>query len=797
MLSTEELNLYFDSHQLSHTARTYIEHVRNSPPSRRIGDGATKNVCTWFSSQKMGFSLGVESATVEGAYLLDCEYDHAVLEIWEQPEPINIRKTIKGGKKRNDSYTPDFLVLHKDGPLIVETKPESEAVALVARNPDDWAQTANGFDYHPAFSAFDALGLRFKVVALNANVVRQANISLMLQARETMPRVDAEILARCKKLLRKSAALTLTELSRQLQLEDYTSLIALIAHRRLFASINEELLSQPSSSYISLTDEIAEVLRATRSSNAAKFPSSSTESVAITSAPTERDAKHSLDRLERIHSGENSRSVRRWKLLVVKGEAEGKTPFESLLPKLSNSGNKRRRINAAVKEYLVEFLNEHWKTIARLKITKAHRSYRVRAETVHPGHPPVSRQTFQHYVQLLDPVSTARARGGNRLANSVQAPSPAKSRFIRKAVAFNYAHIDHALSKVYVVIGETLGKKYVVKLWVTLMIDVATGTVLGRYVSLLPPSRIACAMVMRDCIRRFGRLPKAIMVDRGADFVSVYFRALLASLRINLHLRPSGHPRFGSEVERFFQEAADDWWSTRKGNEVTRFASRKLSAGSTASANAQLTPADFIEELDRYLLIRDSKVDEDSAESASARFIADVKRFPFVGVTATLDQALMVQTAVDAADYKIDPARGIHYNGRHYYHPALAFCELKKVRTEVRKEPENPFIIYAKANKEWVTCTASGITEYEALNAAQKVERALIGGDGKKITRIMKEQVQDEFIREQIAIDSEREERSAITTSAVSANDFYEELFASPEAYSSESAELHVKEWSE
>jgi hypothetical protein len=53
-------------------------------------------------------------------------------------------------------------------------------------------------------------------------------------------------------------------------------------------------------------------------------------------------------------------------------------------------------------------------------------------------------------------------------------------------------------------------------------------------------------MTLRLCVKRYGRLPTAIIVDGGPEFQSVYFEQLLALYRVRKQQRPGSEPRFGS-----------------------------------------------------------------------------------------------------------------------------------------------------------------------------------------------------------------------------------------------------------
>ncbi len=59
-------------------------------------------------------------------------------------------------------------------------------------------------------------------------------------------------------------------------------------------------------------------------------------------------------------------------------------------------------------------------------------------------------------------------------------------------------------------------------------------------------------MILRVCVQRHLRLPQELMVDRGADFGSVYFETLLTRYSVTKKERPPAQPRFGSVLERLF-----------------------------------------------------------------------------------------------------------------------------------------------------------------------------------------------------------------------------------------------------
>lgn len=59
-------------------------------------------------------------------------------------------------------------------------------------------------------------------------------------------------------------------------------------------------------------------------------------------------------------------------------------------------------------------------------------------------------------------------------------------------------------------------------------------------------------MVIRECIKRHGRLPQIFVTDGGKEFSSVYFETLLAIFECTRKVRPPAESRVGNLVERMF-----------------------------------------------------------------------------------------------------------------------------------------------------------------------------------------------------------------------------------------------------
>src|SRR5437764_13327042 len=76
-------------HKLSEQAKTVIQRIRSSPPSRLVR-GAAGNVSGRYPSKKMGCTIQFESHRGELAFIYHMEHDAAVLEFYDQPESIKL-----------------------------------------------------------------------------------------------------------------------------------------------------------------------------------------------------------------------------------------------------------------------------------------------------------------------------------------------------------------------------------------------------------------------------------------------------------------------------------------------------------------------------------------------------------------------------------------------------------------------------------------------------------------------------------------------------------------------------------
>lgn len=745
MLSETQLHRYFERHQLSADAVDYIQNTRNSQPSRMVGVHARKNVCSWFYSEKMQRTISTESRTAEKAFAVLCEFDEQVIEFWDQPEPMVVRKYGRRLRAKNGPYTPDFLVLRKDGPVVVEVKDLRSVEKLVSSSPRDWLKRADGsFDFLPAKQVLSDLGLNFNVfVASQEMRFRVFNQELILRVRsgDSTPIDSADL----DKLFEESFCWSLYDLKARLTLDDYTALIREIGNGHLYFDWDAELLSEPRGCHVVRRREL--LLYVPEFQELKIYTDDLLSSIDLGKMPSSRYAEEALERLKRIEAEENGRSVRRWRALAVKGAALGLSPFQSLIPKWFCAGNRLRKVNGTVDRFLLRYLLNDHAPRQGLSIYRSYIRYRVVAQEHHPGYPPVSKTTFIRRLRSIPPEKIAFKRGGKRAANALEEPSDPQQRHLKSELAWQRVAVDHYLADIYLVFFDSEESPHVMRPWVSAMIDLATGCVLSFSISFQSPSRRSVAKVMRDCVRRHARLPREIIVDRGADFRSVYFSALLGHYKVEHVLRPASHSRYGGEVEGLFGEFKKVWLSQRPGNMADFKEARGVDGKLKPRERAVLTPHDFYRELEAFISWRDSRPRGTNISSPKNTLAAHMREYPFVGIKQEYNDEFLLATAVDSKYYKLDLQRGIHIDGMWYWNPDLAGLRGKRGSLEVRVDPENPHVIYGLIANQWVPCYSSRINRYSAIDpVSQKVE-GLIATEAFSARQKVKQQADEEVVR--------------------------------------------------
>lgn len=758
MLTNKELETYFDKHALTAAARRYIRQVRSTEPSRLAGQSGGTNLVSAYPSLKMGCSIQTESRTVENLYVVELEYSPAVFEFWDQPFPVSVERTGRNGKRRAGSYTADFLVLADDGPAVVEVKPADKVAALLQSQPDDWILADGVPVYRPAREAFAALGLSHRIVSSSdLNQIRVVNLRLLLQSRLEPSDPMEQLRPDVDRVLAKRACTRLADLAAELKIEDLTPLLQLIDRGVIHASTSQAFLAQPSSVWVAASPTLLALRDEIEASETRLVAPGASTPIKTPDVPSATQAARGLAILERIEAGDGNRTIRDHAKKANEAAAKGESRFRAVMPRYHDRGNRTPRLNPVCVEALKHFIEKKHSDPKRPSKRRSYRLYKEYADREHPEFPPVSWPTFRKYLHMSNQSEIGRGRGGLRAANAAAPPVNVEDRLVPPTRPFERASIDHYECDVYCAIAQRDNAVYKARPYLSLLIDCFTKLILALWISFQAPSSRACAILMRRCVRAYGRVPEELILDWGPEFRSVFFRALVADCRSQHTLRPKSHPRYGSEAERFFGLFKTQWLSLRPGNFANHYEARSVSSSHSAHKLAVLTVDEFLTEILAYADW--SGVNRVGVDMPSPLDLHQqgLRHFPCSGRRVVYDERFIIKSAVDVKRYTVDPTRGIHVGELHYWHPLLARIGAQKTPlTDVRAEPEDPYRIYALVGQQWVTALASGVQQFHTLDPVAQHARAVRILDGATARAQAKEDADQILIRNVHEIDNNR-----------------------------------------
>lgn len=735
-----DLDQYLVRHELTGATADYIRRA-SSGLARDIGTGGHACVVTEYQSRKMGVTVNTESRTAECIYAIHLDFDSTVEAFFEQPPGIDCHRTTKRGHSRLTNYIPDVLVLSDDGPYVVQVKTERELLSKVASSPD-WVQEADGTIRDlPAEQAFGSLGLAHTVVSTaQLSKLRASNISLLLQSIE-YTNVDDQLRSKIKSFFDEFPIANLKDLARAVGLVDLAPLLRLIAGHEIFTDLSAFSLTEPDACFVSnspnlLRIDVYEAWRHFR-----RVPEGNADSTAPQDAlPLSKHLAKGVAIVDLLDGGLKGRSARRWIAKIKAGMQQGQSRVAAATPRHDRSGNRNEKRPTIVLAYAEHVIRTNWASDSKPTPGALWRIYKDAAEKWHPDYKRVSRPTFRKIaastVDLL-----AKARGGRRAANAAAAPTDVNDRSLKPSRPFELASCDHYLCDLHCIVLHANGMAYAMRPWLTVLRDCYSKSVLAFWLTLRPPSRRSCALIIRQCLRTHGRLPEWIIVDRGADFRSNYFSGFMSHCRINLMLRPAEHPRYGSEAERFFGQFKELWLSCRPGNRVSVREVRAVSGSHHPQQLACLSLLDLWEDLADFNKWFDHYTVDSSMASPAVLAAEGLRQFSCSGRIIPYDETFIIASAVDDCSYYVDPHRGMHIDAFHFWHPDLVRCARRTI--PVRRDPQDPYRIYALVEGNWKTCLASAAPAYDTEHPLRQAAEGVIMLDGK----LLRDTVRDDADR--------------------------------------------------
>lgn len=414
---------------------------------------------------------------------------------------------------------------------------------------------------------------------------------------------------------------------------------------------------------------------------------------------------------------ETTRTLRNWLRQYRHGEQAFGSGYLGLIQNIKARGNRTIRIPENTVSEFNRFMdeNETPKDQSKIILYGAFKTVCEEKGLILP-----SLKTFYKWVNLRPAYDRIKRTKGERAAYAeepfyywIDSTTPRHG-----DRAFEIAHLDHTKADLETVHSKT--KQKLGRFWLTLLFDAFSRRVLAFYISFRSPSYISDMMVLRECVRRFGRLPHIIVTDHGKDFKSTYFQSLLANFGIVHKFRPPHKSRFGSVCERYFGIATIELLHNLRGNtkimkrvrQVTKYVNPKSWAVWTLPLVYELLKEYFYEEYDNA---EHSTLGESPQEAFKRSMEYSGRRETrYIEYNTFLIMSMPEKKRTGMS--KVEGQRGVRVNYFYYNAPELRSYHGEYVR--VRYDPWNMGVVYCYVGSRWVKCRS----EHPALRNRSEME---------------------------------------------------------------------------
>jgi putative transposase len=401
----------------------------------------------------------------------------------------------------------------------------------------------------------------------------------------------------------------------------------------------------------------------------------------------------------------SARSVKAWRARYRAAEIKYGNGLLGLVPDLHRRrGNHTRRIIPDVLEHIQE-LGKQWATPHQPTFTALYGKLVVFCRELGVDVP--SKKTVTKEIRRLSNPQAMKKRYGSRVMYVEEVP------FLELEYTtprhgdrpFHIGHIDHTPIDLTLVDRSAAAIKK--SAWLTFFLDAYSRSILAWYLTFDPPSYRSCMMVVRDCIRRHGRLPQFVVVDQGSDFRSEYFEKLLANFRCNKKERPTARSHFGSVIERLFRTTQQDFVYNLKGNKQAHRYHRQLTKAVDPVQLAVWNVGEFEEQLESYIVDVYHKTDHatlgTTPENAFKSGLAEFGLREHTWIPFDRDVIALTCPSTPKGTARVSP-QGVKIRYDYFSCPELADRRLFGTSVPVRYDPFDCGHAYAYVEGAWHEC---------------------------------------------------------------------------------------------
>jgi transposase InsO family protein len=322
---------------------------------------------------------------------------------------------------------------------------------------------------------------------------------------------------------------------------------------------------------------------------------------------------------------------------------------------------------------------------------------------------PVSLKTFNKRIAQRLETEILKKREGAGAA--VEAEAPVDSDSPSGPVGRYFMHVVHGdsfvvdLALLFPELGIPLGTA-----WAVVMLDCYTRTILAITLTFEAPSYATTMLLLRECVRRWGRLPETLVLDNGAEFKNISLRLFAKYAGMDLRYRPRGKPRWGAEIERLVKDITERLLSELQGSTKLLKKYRALSESHHPDTLAAFAIGGIEEIMRDWCYKIFDGLPHTGLHGKAPNEMRDLS-LKACGQRAHLkiaDDPLFVIFSLPAPEgdgtAKVQRHDGVQVSNLYYWHERFLEPEVVGSRVQVRWDPLDITHVYAFVRDEWIEC---------------------------------------------------------------------------------------------
>ena len=724
-----------------------LESVIKEAPARNVGAGALDNVVGGLSSRKSRDIRTFESHTVERLYLYQLELDPNVVAYRTQARLHNVEGTDRKGNRKTWPVTADMIVLREDSVTIVECKSLSWLEKQLRKPNSTWTCVEGRWSSRSHESWAAARGLRFEVVAREpiCGVELQNYEFIYGMSFQLATSRDETIMARAKNVLA-SGPKTVVELCAHVPGFNNRHTGIMLGRRLAYGMLRSQSICLEDS-FLLFDDERHAMLadRIIFNETASSFAPIDISRPILTA--TSIDAGIASDRLQRIEdmqSGKspgNDRTIR-LERAMFRGVSQGLTKEEALLGEKHKCGNHGRKIAPAQIDAINNTVKNYWQNGKLTDLDHLHFELKrecARLETAAP-----SKTTLRLAANAVDLRKRALALGGMRAYQSDKNITP-PDRSSLPPVAYGHTlHIDSSVldnRSAPNLITQFPAEK--ARFYVG--VDGATSKPMGHALLFGPARTDGLAILLREYVSRNGFLPCLIVIDRGTENTSNWFKAFCRKAGITWMYAPTAGSSHNGLAENIIGRVNSQVAHRLPGSSKPDQKGRAVDGKFKSRKTAQIAFEEIAKEFETYLF-KDIPRTPNDDNITPDEMAEELQRFgEFAGRSATLDPAFFILTSVPTNTVpKVEHGYIRTGYGKFSSIEFQAGVANNTRVDDLRRDCIDPSVMYARVKNTWYQIFNRTVLHFRQLTDIQKLwkmlSKPLNSAEARTVRREIKEE---------------------------------------------------------